>query len=278
MLASTAGPRLKKRDRLRPKLVPPRGILHRRSDAPLTGYARYWPDDDLAAFVEHLWTVEWDVERLSIAEVLTHPSVQLVVELGDSRVAGVYTTRFVRRTEGKGRVLGVKFRPGGFRPFFDRPVSDLQDRALPLADVFGAAADGLEPRVLAHAGHAEAFAVIQEFLRRRRPRPDPIVELLGRIAERAATDREIVRVEQLTREFGLGLRKLQRLFDDYVGVSPKWVIQRYRLHEAAERIARGGVEDFADLALELGYADQAHFIRDFKKLVGRSPAEYARSL
>jgi len=68
------------------------------------------------------------------------------------------------------------------------------------------------------------------------------------------------------------------LFDDYVGVSPKWVIQRYRLHEAAERIARGGVEDFADLALELGYADQAHFIRDFKKLVGRSPAEYARSL
>jgi AraC-like DNA-binding protein len=82
----------------------------------------------------------------------------------------------------------------------------------------------------------------------------------------------------LTREFGLGLRKLQRLFDDYVGVSPKWVIQRYRLHEAAERIAAGRVADFADLALELGYADQAHFNRDFKKLVGRSPAEYARSL
>jgi AraC-like DNA-binding protein len=269
---------LKKRDRLLPKLVPPRGILHRRSTAPMTGYARYWPDEDLAPFVEHLWTVEWDVVEPSVSEVLTHPSVQLVVELGDSRVAGVYTTRYVRRNEDKGRVLGVKFRPGGFRPFFDRPVSELQDRALPLAEVFGTAAARLESRALAHAGHADAFAVIQDFLRRRRPRPDPTVELLGRIAERAATDREIVRVEQLTREFGLGPRKLQRLFDDYVGVSPKWVIQRYRLHEAAERIAAGRVADFADLALELGYADQAHFNRDFKKLVGRSPAEYARSL
>lgn len=76
----------------------------------------------------------------------------------------------------------------------------------------------------------------------------------------------------------MSLRQLQRLFREYVGVSPKWVIQRYRLLDAAERVAAGTTIDWADLSLDLGYADQAHFIRDFKKLVGRSPAEYARSV
>jgi AraC-like DNA-binding protein len=269
---------LNKRDMLRPKLVRPRGILDLRADAALTGYARYWPSDDLSHFVEHLWTVEWGLDQPTVREVLTHPSVQLVVERGDSRVAGVCTTRYVRRFEGSGRVLGVKFRPGGFRTFYQRPVSGLTDRALAITEVFGRAAAGLEQRALAHPAHAEAFAVIEKFLRGRRPQADENVELVGRITERAATDRSIVRVDQLAREFDVGLRKLQRLFDDYVGVSPKWVIQRYRLHEAAERIANGTVTDFAALALDVGYADQAHFIRDFRKLVGRTPAQYARTL
>ena len=278
MLASGPARGLNERDMLRPKLVRPRGILHLRADDPIRGYARYWPADDLSPFVEHLWTVEWDLAQPAVSEVLTHPSVQLVVERGASRVAGVFTRRFTRCFEGRGRVLGVKFLPGGFRPFWSSPVSGLADRELPLDEVFGPAAREVERRALAHAAHDEAFAPIQQLLRDRRPLADPLAELVGRITARAAADRDILRVEQLAREFGLGVRKLQRLFDDYVGVSPKWVIQRYRLQEAAERIARGEVADWASLALELGYADQAHFIRDFRKLVGRSPGEYARGL
>jgi AraC-like DNA-binding protein len=269
---------LNKRDMLRPKPVPPRGILHRRSDAPLTGYARYWPDDDLLPFVEHLWTVEWDLEQSRTSEVLTHPSVQLVVARGESRVAGVFTRRFITTMQGRGRVLGVKFLPGAFRGFLGQPVSRLRDRMVPLAAMFGEAAARLEEEALAHADHSAAFAPIQELVRGHAPAPDPIVAELGQIASRIAADREITQVEQVVAEFGIPLRRLQRLFADYVGVGPKWVIQRYRLHEAAERIAAGEVADFAGLALELGYADQAHFIRDFRKLVGKSPADYARSL
>lgn len=120
--------------------------------------------------------------------------------------------------------------------------------------------------------------MVQTFLRNRRPVPDERIDLVGRIVLRASTDREITRVDHLVREFGIGSRGLQRLFAEYVGVSPKWVIQRYRLHEAAERIAEGGISDWATLALDLGYADQAHFIRDFRRLVGSSPGEYARAL
>ncbi|MBP9144368.1 MAG: helix-turn-helix domain-containing protein [Thermoanaerobaculia bacterium] len=269
---------MNKPDRLRPKLVDPRGVLHQRMTATSPGYGRFWPDEDLAPFVEHLWTVAWDLEVPTVSEVLAHPSVQLVVERDASAVAGVFTGRFVRRLEGSGRVLGVKFLPGGFRPFLDGPVSALTDRRLSLTEIFGSAADDLERRALAAPGPEQAFAVIQEFLRARRPVAREAIGLVGRIVERAANDRGITRVAQLVAGSGLAPRQLQRLFDEYVGVRPKWVIQRYRLHEAAERIAASPEHDWAELALELGFADQAHFVRDFRRFVGSTPAAYARSL
>lgn len=262
---------------LRPKLVDPRGVLHVRMTATSPGYGRFWPDEDLAPFVEHLWTVAWDLATPTVSEVLAHPSVQLVVEAGHSAVAGVFTGRFVRRLEGRGRVLGVKFLPGGFRPFAGRAVSTLAGRRLPLAQIFGDSAAGLEERALAAAGLDQAFAEIQEFLRARRPARSDAAELAGRIVARAASDRGITRVDQLGEVFDLGPRQLQRLFDEYVGARPKWVIQRYRLHEAAERIAVHAFQNWADLAQELGYADQAHFVRDFRRVVGASPAAYARA-
>ncbi|MFI9589448.1 helix-turn-helix domain-containing protein [Nonomuraea sp. NPDC052265] len=67
---------------------------------------------------------------------------------------------------------------------------------------------------------------------------------------------------------------MQRLFRDYVGIGPKWVIRRFRLHEAAERVHQG--LDLATLAAELGYTDQAHLTRDFTAAVGMPPAAYAR--
>jgi AraC-like DNA-binding protein len=83
-------------------------------------------------------------------------------------------------------------------------------------------------------------------------------------------------VDELAEALGIGARRLQRIFAEYVGVGPKWVIRRYRMQEAAERAeARTGV-DWATLSAELGYADQAHFTRDFSRVIGISPAQYAR--
>nr|WP_286672575.1 helix-turn-helix domain-containing protein [Cohnella hashimotonis] len=76
---------------------------------------------------------------------------------------------------------------------------------------------------------------------------------------------------------GLSVRSLQRLLDRYIGVSPKWILQRFRLQEAAERIRQGGAADWSALAADLGYYDQAHFIRDFKSVVGQTPDAYARA-
>ena len=75
-------------------------------------------------------------------------------------------------------------------------------------------------------------------------------------------------VAELADRFAVSQRTLQRAFADCVGVGPKWVLQRYRMHEAAERIAAGEPPDAAALAFDLGYFDQSHFIRDFTTQIG----------
>jgi AraC-like DNA-binding protein len=69
---------------------------------------------------------------------------------------------------------------------------------------------------------------------------------------------------------------LQRLFKEYVGVPPKWVIRRYRLHELVERLHSGQAFEGTQLALDLGYADQAHLIHDFGHVVGYTPTGYRK--
>lgn len=62
-----------------------------------------------------------------------------------------------------------------------------------------------------------------------------------------------------------------------LGVTPKWVIKRFRLQEAAERIEQGAATSWTELAMQLGYFDQAHFIKDFKSVLGQTPAAYKSS-
>jgi AraC-like DNA-binding protein len=103
------------------------------------------------------------------------------------------------------------------------------------------------------------------------------VELVQRIVAALLHDRTIARVDDVTEMFGVTPRTLQRLFQRYVGVSPKWVLRRYRLHEAAAGLAREQHRPWADVAAELGYFDQSHFIRDFTAAIGMTPVAYARA-
>jgi len=276
MLAARNDDGLKKRDMPRTKLVKPRGVLHAGQDALGFVHARYWPSADLAPFVEHYWTVEWRIAQACTRATLPHPVVHVACENDEAMVGGPATRRWERVfAAGSGRVFAIKFRPGGFRPFVGVPVSDFADRVVPLREVFEGASATFARDVLA-SDHERAVAHLEALLRARKPRVDANLALVVDIAERIAVDRDLTRIEQVAALFALTPRTLQRLFREYVGVSPKWVIQRYRLHEVVERVEANASVDWAALAVELGYADQAHLIRDFAKLVGRTPAAYAR--
>jgi AraC-like DNA-binding protein len=250
-----------------------RGILHPAA-APFT-LSRHRPAHDLAVFVERHWIVRWDLRGRAPYEqrTLPHPCVNMVIERDRARVYGVETARSGQLLEGRGFAVGTKFRPGAFRPFGGFDVAELTDRSRSLTEVFGAGS--VAGAVRASDDGREQVRLVEAFLRERMPEPDGNVLAIARIARAMLDDPSITRVEDLTARFDMSARTLQRLFRRYVGVGPKWVLQRYRLHEAAERIADGDGGDWAALALELGYFDQAHFIKDFKALVGCSPAEYA---
>jgi len=108
------------------------------------------------------------------------------------------------------------------------------------------------------------------------PPSDSMVSLAAAMVEDIALCRNVTRVEHLAARHNVSERTLQRLFSRYVGASARWVIKRYRVFEALGRLAAGRDVDFAALAQDLGYYDQAHFINDFRNLVGHSPAAYLK--
>jgi len=163
----------------------------------------------------------------------------------------------------------VKFRPGGFSGFLGRPLHEITDRAVPLHGVFGADGDALVRDAAARDEPTAKIALAEAFLRERMPPPDPEVELVQQVVIDMLTVDPGTTVQQIAERHAVSTRTLQRLFRRHVGVGPKWVLRRYRLQEAAEQLAAGERSDWTRLALDLGYFDHAHFIRDFRAVVGR---------
>lgn len=242
-------------------------------------FQRHWfadPAPELARFVSRYWFVTWDYDHPPYRQlVVPYPNVHLsFVQGAAATVHGVAHGHVFRVLSGVGRVFGVAFRPGTFRPFLGRAVSTITDRSIAAVEVFG---PGVPQRAMAEATDGpEMVQVVERFLAMIAPPPDPTAEEVAEIVALVAATPEITRVEDLAGRVGIGVRGLQRRFAEHVGVGPKWVIRRYRLHEVTERMASGAVVDWARLATELGYADQAHFVRDFTAMVGESPTVYAQ--
>jgi AraC-like DNA-binding protein len=246
------------------------GILYpERRGGDLSGVWRFYPSAEMAPFVEHYWIVRWDLRgrEPTTQETLPHPSVHIALERGRSAIYGIVKGRFSRVIEGQGMVFGIKFRPGGYYPFLRAPVSRLTNRVIPIGT-------SLENDVLDKTTDAEMVGAAEAFLTQQQPKRDPMAEMLGDLVEQIAKDRTITTVEAVAERSGQSVRALQRGFSKYIGVSPKWVINRHRLHEVVDRLAHGETVDWTQLALDLGYFDQAHFIRDFKSIIGRTPGEY----
>ena len=222
--------------------------------------------------------VSWDLRGLEsyVAETLPHPNFQAIFEKNKSIVSGVFTGKFSRTLEGQSQVLGIKFTPGGFRPFLKAPASSLVNRTVPVKRIFGRDVEALEAVLVSTRKEEEKVKAADAFFRARAPEPDETIELVGKLVGRILQERDIKTVNDLVSRTGIGKRSLQRVFNEYIGVSPKWVIRRYRLHELMERLNSGDQLDLSDLALELGYFDQAHLINDFRSIVGYSPTQYQR--
>jgi AraC-like DNA-binding protein len=261
----------------RPVTERPKGVVDPAAAALNLRLARYLPEPPFDAWLDHYWVVEWALAAPREQRTLPFPCVNVVFDAGQSGCFGVVTRAFAYRQEGTKRALGLRFRPGAFRALLGEPVHRLTDKVRPLAPVFGFDGAAAERAVLGAPGDEGMIDAANALLAPLLPAPAPEVERICALLARVQADAGITRAEQMAEHAGMALRTLQGLFREFVGVSPKWVIKRYRLHEAADRLAAGTPVDLAQLAAALGYYDQAHFSADFQHLVGVPPSQYRRN-
>jgi AraC-like DNA-binding protein len=239
-------------------------VLHPRpSDAALWS-ERFPVGPALADLAQTHWRAGWNLDAPRDVRVLATPAVHVALEPGNSRVIGPLTRPFVRTLTGRGQVFGTVFKAGAFGAFAD--VADLTDREVPLHRVLPWA-DALvnAPRTPEGLDHVlEAH---------RRPL-HPTARWTMAAAQRIQADPDLLCVEQLATK-GRSVRWVQRAFKRHVGVSAKWMIRCARLQQAVSALNADPVQRLTDLSYALGYADQAHFSRDFKAVVGETPSAYA---
>jgi AraC-like DNA-binding protein len=239
-------------------------------------------------WVENRWSLRWDLPqgRWFDSEVIPHPTCSLTLELGSHpraamppgetvAVTGVCTRRFDVDLRGWGRVVGLRFRPGGLAAFTGHPASAWNDRSVPASEVLPPAlASALADPDLGEVGSAWAEVAEQGLAALADDRPDPRYDLVLAVVADMLADHALLTVADAAERHAVTVRTLQRLFTHYVGVGPKWVLARYRLHDAVADLDAGWPGTLTDLAVRYGWYDQAHFTRDFTALVGVTPGQY----
>lgn len=266
MTATITKPLTERRGILNPSLADTNFIL-----------SRHLPCATLQPFVDWYWIVTWNLPAGTqhVQEVMAHPCVNATLQRGASGVFGPVRTRDARWLEGAGRVIGVKFKPAGFAGFSVCSLPTMVGRRLSWLEAFNLDDATLEAEVLGHTDHGAMVHRFETILNECQPVLEDDAQLVNDATAFIAAHPEVLRVTDLSTRLGVGIRQLERLFKRFVGLTPKWIIRQHRLFEAATRLERDPALSPATLSLELGYFDQAHFAKDFKAVIGESPAAYA---
>ena len=242
---------------------------------------------ELSPWVENYWSLRWDLPPGSsyVSSTLPHPACNLSVERGHQRdevgadpvvVTGVVTKRFDVTIREAGWVYAAKFRPGGLAALTGVHARTLRNATVPASEVLDPATTNALCELGPQASPGESRGLFDEVLGRLATTLTHDYLLLLDVIAGMLDDRSLLKVAQVEEKCGVSTRALQRLFERYVGVSPKWVLSRYRMHDAVTDLDAGYGGSLADLAAKYGWFDQAHFTREFTDLVGVPPGAYQR--
>ena len=251
-----------------------RGVLF---PAELPTFHRLQPQAEMRDLVRWYWIPEWSIAagRTSRQHLLPYPASNLVVEGGTVLLTGPSTRASHRDLSGTGWAVGALLRPAA-ASLFTVELRELRDSAIPVA----AAALVAEVSAAMECGcsdeerFATATGAIAEWLSSRQAEPTADGLLANEMVDLAESAETIMTVSELAARLHVSARTLQRLADRYVGVSPAALIRRRKLQQAAARLRADPQLSLATLAQELGYADHAHFSRDFRTMLGHTPRAY----
>ena len=238
------------------------------------------PGPPLASYVEALWYYDGYQTAQHRERVLPNGKFQVVINLsaGPGAVSGMRSQYIAIETAAIQSVMGVIFRPGGARGFFEVPANDFYNRVVPVDAVWGSQAGQLRDRLREAATVAGKFQVFETALLQVMQRGaeerlalHPSVQYALREFRHAP---DIRTVTDVSREAGLSRRRFSQLFGEQVGMTPKLYCRLIRFREVVRQIAAGGPVDWAEMALAGGYCDQAHLAHEFHYFSGMCPSGY----
>ena len=256
-----------------------RGHLRDARDRSFAMY-RYASSPQCRQWLRVFWIPVWNVPSGEVREqrVLTYPVCLLSITDSYARLLGPRTSAARMPLAGAGWAFGVMLRPSAGRPLLQADICTLTDRSADLAgvDLLADLVPAVRVIMASDPSGAEAHSAARQLVEERLPAlgsPSGDAALADAVVARVEEDPGIATVAALSAAFNLHERTLQRICSRFLGVSPRWVIRQRRLQDAAAQLGSGG--SLSELAARLGYADQAHFSRDFRAATGWTPGTFA---
>jgi AraC-like DNA-binding protein len=189
-----------------------------------------------------------------------------------SFIVGELTRFILLQPMGAVATMGVRFRPGGAYRFLPLPVHTITDGFVATGDIWGSAGELLEEAVLEARSDSvrqqriEAFLLSRLICSQPRPQFDAAVGALMR-------SRGQVRVHRIAALIGSSPRQMEREFHAHAGLSPKALARVIRFQNLLSLVGENTLRQWSNIALDGGYADQSHMVREFRELSGQSPTE-----
>jgi AraC-like DNA-binding protein len=253
----------------------------------------YKPKPPLSKFVDNFWLYEGYEPEHKTERILPTGTLELVINLRQNEllfydaerpencsrlsgavVSGAHGRGFVPDTPEEAFIIGIHFKPGGAFPFLGLPAGDLVDSHIDLETLWGPLAGRLRERLCEARTSAERFQLLHEALLSRLCRGVEQHYAVSAALEMFGKNQAGPRVREAAKYLGLSQRRFIQVFKAEVGLTPKLFSRIQRFQQTRAFIQNNLSINWADIAVDLGYFDQSHFIREFLEFSGLSPTDY----
>ena len=233
------------------------------------------PSPPLAPFVETLWYDDGYRPARHREHILPGGHFTIVIDLGSGPgvVIGMRSRYIEVDTTPIHSVMGVVFRPGGARPFFDAPSDEFYNQVLTLDHLWGCGAQGLRDRLLETTSVTRKFRLLESELLRRMQSVFHLHPAVVYGLSEFQCAPHVGSVREVTTDAGLSRRRFGQLFREQIGMTPKLYCRLHRFWRVMGLVASRKTVNWADVAIAGGYSDQAHLSHEFRDFAGLSPGK-----